>query len=128
MGGQDVTWEASLTDHAQMTLLPSCAMKRGKRQYGCCIFRIYDVFNFREITKRWRRTILCNKAWQVSPRAVTLCWLRDHLADYLIFTLEDIKSDCRVEFDTCTHIPSQEPCFCVHCCWDPVKLLPAKCG
>lgn len=55
--------------------------------------------------------ILCNKAWQLSPRAVTLCWLREYLADYLIFTLEDIKSDNRVEFDTCTHIPCQELCF-----------------
>lgn len=60
-------------------------------------------FQFREVTKRQRRTILCDKAWQAFPRAVTLCWLREYLADYLTFTLEHTKSDCRVEFDTCTH-------------------------
>lgn len=30
MGGQDVMWEAPLTDHAQMTLLPSCAAETRK--------------------------------------------------------------------------------------------------
>lgn len=30
MGGQDVRWEAPLTDHAWMTLLPSCAAETSK--------------------------------------------------------------------------------------------------